>query len=206
MELIKPDDLNNIFITADTHLGHENIIEFCDRPFGSVEEMDQVLINNWNDVVGADDIVYHLGDFTLSGPIEAKQYFRQLNGYIYVLANTWHHDKRWLQEVEWFPEAGVLDISFQSGTRYYNPVKVLPPMVVLEIEGLGNEGHPLAVTLCHYPLAVWDRKHYGAWHLYGHTHKSDNSGEFRLNVGVDCMNYHPVNLGGVLEYMYDKGW
>lgn len=208
METINPDDLNNIFLTADTHLGHENIIKYCDRPFESVEEMDRVLISNWNEIVGADDIVYHLGDFTLGGFIEAKQYFRQLNGHIKVLANTWHHDKRWIQEVKWLPAAdiiGVLDISMGFGsTRYYNPIEILPPMVVLEIEGMGE--WPLAVTLCHYPLMAWDRKNYGSWHLYAHTHKSDNSEEFRLNIGVDCMNYYPISLGNVLTCMYEKGW
>ncbi len=209
---IKPSDLNNIFVTADSHLGHENIIKFCNRPFETVAEMDQVLIDNWNKVVGPDNDVYHLSDFTLGAAFVARQYFRQLNGRIKVLANPWHHDKRWLQDVAWLPGRdvmGVFNISDSSSTRFYSPVDILPPMVVLEIEGMGNEGRPLAVTLCHYPLAVWDRKRYGAWHLHGHIHTKNTdgeSGEFRLDVGVDQMNYSPVHLGGVLEFMLEKGW
>jgi len=51
-----------IWVVSDTHFGHENIIRFCNRPFTNAEEMDEVLVENWNKVVKDEDIVYHLGD------------------------------------------------------------------------------------------------------------------------------------------------
>ncbi len=51
-----------IFFTADTHWGHANIIKFCDRPFVSIEEMNEVLISKWNAKVTGNDTVYILGD------------------------------------------------------------------------------------------------------------------------------------------------
>lgn len=51
-----------IWFTSDTHFGHKNILRFCKRPWNTVEEMDEGLIQNWNKVVGKDDIVFHLGD------------------------------------------------------------------------------------------------------------------------------------------------
>lgn len=201
-ENISPNDMNNIFITADTRFGHENTIGFCDRPFQSVEEMDKTLIANWNKVVGVDDIIYHLGAFTLGDFQVARKYFSQLNGKIQVLANHWHHDKRWLPK-NYF---GPLTLEYPDATADVGHVNILPPMEVLGIERMGTEGRPLAITLCHYPLKVWDRKHYGSWCLHGHTHEQDNSDEFILNVGVDCTNYSPINLAGVLERMYVKGW
>ena len=51
-----------VFFTADTHFGHANVIRFDDRPFGSVDEMDEELIRRWNSKVGTEDFVYVLGD------------------------------------------------------------------------------------------------------------------------------------------------
>ena len=51
-----------VFVIADTHFWHKNIIDYCDRPFNSVEEMNSTLIKNWNKTVTNDDIVIHLGD------------------------------------------------------------------------------------------------------------------------------------------------
>jgi calcineurin-like phosphoesterase family protein len=52
------------WFTADTHLGHDNIRIRCKRPFLTIEEMDNTIINNWNKLVNGDDMVYILGDFT----------------------------------------------------------------------------------------------------------------------------------------------
>ena len=60
-------DGDKVFFTSDTHFNHANIIKFCERPFGSIEEMNEALIANWNRVVGKDDIVFHLGDFCFGG-------------------------------------------------------------------------------------------------------------------------------------------
>jgi calcineurin-like phosphoesterase family protein len=55
--------MSNIFFTADTHFNHANIIFFCGRPFADVEDMNEVMIENWNSRIGGKDTVYHLGDF-----------------------------------------------------------------------------------------------------------------------------------------------
>ncbi len=77
-------------------------------------------------------------------------------------------------------------------------------MVVLEVPELGENDRSLAITLCHYPLAEWDRKHYGAWDLHSHSH-GNYSGEGKvLDIGVDCMNFYPTSLKEITRVMAKK--
>ena len=61
-----------IYFIADTHFNHKNILEYCNRPFADVEEMNKILVNNWNDTVKHDDVVYMLGDFCMGNKQEIK--------------------------------------------------------------------------------------------------------------------------------------
>lgn len=80
------------FFTADEHYGHGNIIRFCNRPFGSVEEMTDELIRRHNEVVGANDTVIHAGDFALASKRKARQVLDQLHGRHLFLRGS--HDRR----------------------------------------------------------------------------------------------------------------
>jgi calcineurin-like phosphoesterase family protein len=175
-----------IWFTSDHHFGHANIIKHCDRPFSNVAQMDESMIHGWNLKVMPEDTVYHLGDFTLGGPEDAHGYFVQLNGNINILANPWHHDKRWID-------------SYPGMYTKTGEIEIMQPLLVLEIPTDGQ--YPLAITLCHYPLAVWDRKHYGAIHLHGHSHGKLPAEPGRLDVGVDCpcTHFRPISLNEVIE-------
>ena len=69
-------DGSKVFFTSDTHFYHENIIRFCNRPFKDVEMMNETIIANWNNTIGQDDIVFHLGDFCLGGSAEWSKILR----------------------------------------------------------------------------------------------------------------------------------
>lgn len=181
--MIKKRDASRIWLTSDQHLGHANIIKYTGRPFDNVTQMDDELIKRWNEVVEPDHTVYHLGDFTLGGEQKAKEYFRQLNGTVHVLLNTWHHDKFWLPHI--------------MHTKNGEQVSLLMPLTVLEVD-VGGEW-PLAVNLCHYPLAEWDRKYYGALHCFGHAHGTHQVAGRMMDVGVDCHDFYPVSLAVILE-------
>ncbi len=195
--IIENDDLNDIFVTGCHHFGHENIIKYCNRPFQSTSEMDLTMIGNWNGVVGPGDLVFHLGDFTLGNPNQAKGYFKQLNGDIRVLSYPWHHDKYWLA-----PRFGMKE--FEAQSNFGLEVIFLPPMIVLEIPELAKNGYPLSITLCHYPFAEWDRKHYGAWHLHSHSHGNHRAEGLILDMGVDCTNFYPLSLKEIAEKMTER--
>lgn len=78
----------NVFFTSDNHFFHKNVIGYCKRPFLEVEEMNEKMILNWNTVVMPDDMVYHLGDFSMAArPVETIT--KRLNG-IKILINGNH--------------------------------------------------------------------------------------------------------------------
>ena len=89
-------DGNKVFFTSDTHFYHANIINFCKRPFANVETMNEALIENWNAVVGANDIVFHLGDFCFGGSAEWTNILNRLNGRIYLIVGN--HDLKNLRK------------------------------------------------------------------------------------------------------------
>ncbi|MGL6185685.1 MAG: metallophosphoesterase family protein [Clostridium chrysemydis] len=78
------------FVISDLHFGHANIIKMCKRPFKDIDDMDNKLIDNWNKVVGKNDIVYVLGDFSFKGR-NLDYYLDKLNGKIILIKGN--HDK-----------------------------------------------------------------------------------------------------------------
>lgn len=171
-----------IFFTADTHFGHKNIIRHCGRPFASIDEMNDAFITNWNKSVRPTDSVYHLGDFAVLRPEKAKELADRLNGKIYLIRGNHEQSAEHAKcrdRFEWIKEYFVLK---PCATR--------------------------SIVLFHYALRVWEKHHYGAWHLYGHSHGKLPSieGACALDVGVDCWNYTPVSLNKIEEEMVARGW
>jgi calcineurin-like phosphoesterase family protein len=72
-----------VWFTSDTHFGSKRTLEFSQRPFKTVEDMDTKLIENWNSVVSDNDLVYHLGDF---GVYDLR---KQLNGDVALIAGNY---------------------------------------------------------------------------------------------------------------------
>jgi len=90
--------MSKLFFTADLHLGHGNIIKYCDRPFKDVNHMNRELIRRWNERVKPEDVVIHNGDFCFKThtdgkgmPVSAKTWEDKLNGKIIFIKGN--HDK-----------------------------------------------------------------------------------------------------------------
>lgn len=169
----------SIFFTADTHFCHKNIIKYEDRPFNSVEEMNEVMIQKWNAKVKPTDSVYILGDFIFSNGITANQLVKRLNGKKYLIKGN--HDS--------FLKDRDFDRSQLEWIKDYYLLK----------------DNNIKYALFHYPIAIWDCKHYDSIHLYGHVHSNkDNHHPLLMNlgnaynVGVDINNYEPVSINEVL--------
>ena len=90
-----------IFLIGDCHFEHRNIINYCSRPFANVEEMNEILIKNWNSVVGKNDIVYVDGDFALCGKQKIIEIGQRLNGRKRLIMGN--HDQA---SIETYKQAG----------------------------------------------------------------------------------------------------
>ena len=170
------------FFTSDTHFDDEYAISYFRRPFQSVDEMNAVMVERWNHVVADEDLVYHLGDFTLEDLNHFTKWASQLNGNIKILPGS--HDQPWLKD-------------FVANEN----VQVIAPLVSLEFSELGTAGRPQVLVLCHYSMQVWDRSNHGSWHLFGHSHGKLKGIGLSFDVGVDCTDFVPLSLDRVAETM-----
>ena len=172
-----------IYFTADLHLGHKNIIKLCDRPFNSIEEMDKVLIANWNRKVKRNDTVYIVGDFVWDKS-DVKGYVEILNGKKILIVGN--HDK-------WVKDEAIGRL-FDKITNY---------------EEVSLNGHQM--TLCHYPMIEWKNSRKEGttklgYLIYGHIHNNIKA-EYELlfnttnalNAGVDINNFEPVSFDELVD-------
>lgn len=164
-----------IYFTSDLHLGHGNIIKYCNRPFKNAEEMDESIIARWNGRVEKDDTVYILGDFTKAESADViNAYLCRLKGRKILIAGN--HDDFIKQNAPLLKFDGVYD---------YKELKT---------------GGVYAV-LFHYPILSWNRMQSGAVCLHGHVHgkTADCLGiENLYDVGVDAHDFLPVTLMEVI--------
>lgn len=153
--------------TSDTHFWHKNIIKYSNRPFNSVEEMNEELIKRWNQRVKPDDEVYHLGDFGFAPIDKLQSIFNQLNGKKYFIKGN--HDKEAVK-LPW--------IWVKERVELYD----------------NSNADKIMLVLSHYSHRVWNKAHHGSIMLYGHSHGSLEGDSQTLDVGVDCWEYAPVCL------------
>lgn len=165
-----------IFVTSDTHFGHFNICKYCDRPFKSIQEMDNILIKRWNERVKKDDLVYFLGDFCFKRSEEAKDapngdvfnyYRKQLNGEIIFVKGN--HDK-----------------NNGNRTKIHN----------LVINHAGQN-----IFMCHNPEHIIGNYQIN---LHGHIHQKGKyqiiDNKIKINVGVDVWKFYPITLDEIICY------
>lgn len=86
------EEIKYLFFTSDSHWWHTNIIKYCNRPFSSIEEMNEKLVQYWNETISKDDIVFHLGDFAFCGPTKVREIKEQLNGKIILIKGNHDYD------------------------------------------------------------------------------------------------------------------
>jgi len=168
----------NIWFTADFHLGHKNIIRYCNRPFDSVEAMNSTILERLNSAVKANDVLYFLGDFCIGPKARALELRREIRCKK-IFAVPGNHDKdtcKLTQEFSWLGELAEVSINGQR------------------------------IVLFHYAMRVWNHSSHGAWQLYGHSHgrlpTPDNL--LSMDVGVDTHDFRPWSFDEIRSRMTAK--
>ena len=167
-----------IYFTSDLHLGHEAVIRMQNRPFTNADEMNRVLIENYNSVVHKDDTVYLLGDICFRIGVEkANELIASLKGKKYLIRGN--HDKKY-------------DESLFEDIRDFMTISV----------------NGLHISLMHYPMLSWPRSHYGSTMLHGHIHSDTSynisnreTGINRYDVGVDANSYMPISIKQIESFL-----
>lgn len=189
----------NIYFSSDLHLNHKNICRATSewnregvdktRDFQSLEEMNDCIINNINSVVGYDDWLVLLGDFSFGGHIHIPEFRQRIvcKNILYILGN---HDEHIRKNTNNYRElfTHVMD---------YCELKV-----VRKIHPIIGEDKTYNFVLSHYPIASWNNLAKGWTHLHGHVHLEPQHkvGPGRmLDVGVDGNGYKPYSLREVLQ-------
>ena len=159
-----------IFFTADTHFGDRRVLQIDRRPFPSVAAHDEALVRGWNEVVGAQDEVWHLGDFALGpGPERVAALLAALNGGKHLVIGN-NDRPATLQAAGW------------ASVQHYAEIAV--------------EGRRL--VLAHYAFRTWNGMGRGAINLHGHSHGRLKPHTRQHDVGVDAWGYRPVRLDTIL--------
>ena len=169
--------MKQYYFLSDPHFFHKNVIQYSNRPFHNVDEMNWAIINNINEIVKPDDELYILGDFIFGSVERAEEILSVIvcKNLHYIFGN---HDR---------------DMDDPRLKRFF---KSMGPYK--EIKVPDEKGGSQMIVLCHYPILEWNKGHRGSWMLHGHCHGNlkypDTLKNKRItDVGVDCWNYKPVS-------------
>ena len=194
---MKFDDIlvtGKVWVTSDIHHSHKNICRGVTnwrtqdgqipinstRDFQTIDEMNDVLVNNINSKVGQYDTLIMLGDISFGGFENIGKFLNRLvcKNIHLVLGNHDHHIRNNRENIQ----EKFISVSDYLQVKIYNQDFVLS----------------------HYPFSSWNGLNKGVIHLHGHVHLSNKhkwgQGK-RLDVGVDGNNYHPYNLSEIVHMM-----
>ena len=192
----------HIFFVSDTHFGHKNILKYTNRPFDTIEKMDEELILRWNTVVPENGLVYHLGDFALPGNNgkslrdRFRRYFQELNGQIILIKGN--HDRYLFKK---FRVGG--DFHTRQGYPVCFSKDFCRECVIGDSSGFYH------AHMTHKPLhpGLYKKKKQSEFDifLHGHVHgKPISAPPDYLDLTVDANNFMPVSQEKVIQLLHAK--
>jgi calcineurin-like phosphoesterase family protein len=193
----------NLYFTSDTHYSHKNICrattnwmdaDSVTRDFKSLDHMNDTIVNNINSIVGENDVLIHLGDWSFGGFENIAEFRSRIicKNIHLVLGNHDEHIERNKDNIQRL---------FMSVNHYIN-LDIRRP----SIKGKGQMDK-YRFILCHFPIASWNGMNNGVIHAHGHVHLPPHQriGNGRsLDVGVDGNGLEPISLDEVLSLLKDQ--
>jgi|WetSurMetagenome_2_1015567.scaffolds.fasta_scaffold242449_2 calcineurin-like phosphoesterase family protein len=160
------------YFTSDTHGNHLKMAQL--RGFTTLEEHENLIIENWNKIVQKKDEVYHLGDFCFGSHDIVRSYRAKLNGKIFLILGN--HD-------------------------YANRLRNLPGLFtwVGDTKEIKINHHP--TFLSHFGHRVWSKSNYNSWHLYGHSHGKLAPYGKSFDVGLETHDYKVWSVDEIVAKM-----
>lgn len=174
------------YIISDLHEKHHNIIKYANRPFKDVNEMHNVIVNNWNSIVKETDRVLLLGDIMFSHDVnEILTFLHSLKGKLIVVLGN--HDK-------------PLEKLFNENKyREWNKkIYIAGGLLELKVDVGHNSFEKM--TFCHYPMLSWNGSFHGRSMCYGHVHQNSIKDlKNSYNVCCEVLNYKPTLIREVVN-------
>lgn len=174
-----------MWFTSDNHFGHKNVIKYCNRPFKNIQDMNELMIYNWNCCVMPDDIIFHLGDFSFLGMVESTKIVSRLNGYKILIKGN--HDKS---------RAKMLRMGFNEVMKkMILPINSEDKFVLSHYPYKDQAYDPTKRTkkLGEPPIDA------GSWLLCGHIHNRWKTKGKMINVGVDQWKFAPCSIVSLVK-------
>jgi calcineurin-like phosphoesterase family protein len=178
--------MSNTWFTSDTHFHHANILKFTNRPYASVEEMNEAFIEWNNKNINDSDEFYNLGDFSFGTLEQTVEVVRRLKGRKHLILGN--HD-------------GVIRKNRNTFLNYFESIQDLREFSVDKKKKL---------VLCHYPMRSWNSSNYGSIQLHGHTHGSLEPHGRSVDVGIDSpfitgkAEHRPFHLDEILDWARER--
>lgn len=199
---IKLKQGQKLFFTSDTHYNHKNICrgvtEWKDsedktRPYQTLEHMNATIVNNINAVIGQDDILIHLGDWSFGGFESIKEFRDKIvcrNVYL-IYGNHDHHIEN--------NRDGCQEYFVKSA--YYTVLDIERPPIKL------SAGRSYSFVLMHFPICSWHNMNKERMHLFGHVHLPEDKKVMpgrSMDVGMDGNDLKPYELSEVIKLLKDR--
>ena len=175
------------WVTSDIHFNHQRIIEFCPETRGhctSVDDMNELIIQNFNSVIRNEDTLYMLGDIGFGDVDSCLNLINRINGNkVWIHGN--HDRKFWVSDK-------YKEMKYSIGVIEDTPYKTISHTV---------DGKKNNIVLFHFPIESWEGKSKGSIHLHGHCHSSPDQtiNSRRMDIGVDSNNLMPYHLDSVVR-------